>query len=285
MKETRPMYWSIRRELWENRSVLIAPLVVAVFVMFGFMISTIGMAARRRVTMTLPPAQQCQTIMRPYDVAAMVFFMTAMIIAFFYCVDALQSERRDRSILFWKSLPVSDRTTVLSKASIPLAVLPAYAFIVTIATQLSMLIWSTLVLLPSGQAGTTWTRYNFLEQSVILLYSQVAMALWVAPIYGWLLLVSAWARRAAILWALLPAFAVGALEKIAFNTTYFVAMLKYRFMGGMRSAFELKASQIDSISQLTPGRFLVTPGLWVGLLFAAAFLALAIRIRRYREPN
>jgi len=284
MKETRPMYWSIRRELWENRSVLIAPLAVAVFVMFGFMISTIGMAARRRVTMTLPPAQQCKTIAQPYDVAAMVLIMTAIVIAFFYCLDALQSERRDRSILFWKSLPVSDKTTVLSKASMPLVVL-AYAFIVTIATQISMLIWSTLVLLPSGQGATTWTRYNLFEQSFILLYGLVALALWHAPIYGWLLLVSAWARRAAILWAFLPAFAVGALEKIAFNTTYFGTMLKYRFMGHLKSAFEFKGDRLDSISQLTPGRFLLTPGLWVGLLFAAAFLALAIRIRRYREPN
>ena len=58
----------------------------------------------------------------------------------FYCLDALYGERRDRSILFWKSLPVSDLTTVLSKASIPIVVLPLLTFAVTVATQLIMLL-------------------------------------------------------------------------------------------------------------------------------------------------
>ena len=80
----------------------------------------------------------------------------------FYCLDALHGERRDRSILFWKSLPVSDLTTVLSKASIPLVVLPLLTFAITVATQWLMLLLSSAVLLVSGQSvATLWTQLSF----------------------------------------------------------------------------------------------------------------------------
>ena len=286
MSETRPMYWSVRRELWENRSIYLAPLAVAVVFLFGFSISTIGMPQRRRAVLMLDPAQQRAAIAKPYDAAAIALIMTALIVGAFYCLDALHGERRDRSILFWKSLPVSDLTTVLSKASIPLVVLPLSIFAIVITTQVLMLLWSSAVLLPSGLSATTWIRFNLLEQSLILLYGLIALALWHAPIYGWLLLISGWARRATFLWAALPLLAIGVLEKIAFNSSHFANLLKYRFMGHVTRAFAVKGGvvTIDSLAQLTPGRFLTTPGLWVGLVFAAIFLAAAMRLRRNREP-
>jgi ABC-2 type transport system permease protein len=279
------MYWAVRRELWENRSLYIAPLVVAAVILFGFLISTIGMPERRRAVLTLHPATQRAAIEKPYDIAAIVLILTAFIIAVFYCLDALHGERRDRSILFWKSLPVSDLTTVLSKASIPLVVQPLLIFAIIVTTQFIMLLWSSVVLLPSGLAATTWTRFNLFPQSLILLYGLITFALWQAPTYGWLLLVSAWARRATVLWAVLPLFAVGVLEKIAFNTSHFASLLQYRLMGHVARAFTIKANgKIDSLAQLTPGKFLITPGLWIGLAFAATFLAAAVRLRRNREP-
>jgi len=284
VSETRPVYWSVRRELWENRSIYIAPLAVAVFVQFGFMISTIGMPGRRRAVLMLDPAQQRATIGMPYDVAATMLIVTAMIVGAFYCLDALHGERRDRSILFWKSLPVSDLITVLSKAIVPLVVLPLFIFAIIVMTQFIMLLWSSVVLLPSGLAATTWTRFNLLQQSLILLYGLIALALWHAPLYGWLLLISSWTRRATFLWAVLPFLAIGVLEKIAFNSSHFASLLKYRFMGHLAEAFVFDARGVHSLTQLTPGKFLSTPGLWLGLAFAAAFLAATVRLRRYREP-
>ena len=283
--ETRPMYWSVWRELWENRALYFAPLLVSAVELFGFAISTIGMPQRRRAVLLLDPDQQRAAVARPYDLVAVMLVATALIVGVFYCLDALYGERRDRSVLFWKSLPVSDLTTVLSKASVPLMILPAIIFAVIVATQLVMLFWSSVILLPSGLSATTWSRYNLFEHSLLQLYSFVVLSLWHAPIYGWLLLISAWARRAAFLWAALPLLAIGVLEKIAFNTTYFVAFLKYRFIGHVATAFTLKANgRLDSFSQLTPGNFFSTPGLWIGLLFTAVFLAAAVRLRRYREP-
>src|SRR5438552_3650896 len=144
---TRPFYWSVRRELWENRSLYIVPLIVAVVQVFGFAISTIGLADRRRGVLLLDPAHQRAAIEQPYDLAAMMMIFIVFIVGVFYCLDALYGERRDRSILFWKSLPVSDLTTVLSKVTIPLVVLPLIAFGIVVCVQVIMLLETSANLL------------------------------------------------------------------------------------------------------------------------------------------
>jgi len=286
---TRPMYWSVWRELWENRSIYIAPLIVAAVQVFGFAISTIGLAGRRRAVLLFDdPAKQRAAIEMPYDVAAMMMLFTVFIVGVFYCLDALHGERRDRSILFWKSLPVSDLTSVLSKAIIPLAVLPVIAFALTVCVQLIMLLMSSVNLTIHGMSpATTWAHFPVVQNWIVLLYGLIAIALWHAPIYGWLLLVSGWARRATFLWAVLPLIVIQIFEKITFGTSYFGSILKHRLMGFAPHAFGFHGQghpTIDSLSQLTPGRYLSSPGLWLGLLFAAAFLAAAVRLRRYRGP-
>ena len=279
----RPFYWSVWRELWENRSIYIAPSIVAAIILFGSFVGSFHLPGRRRNAMLLDPAHRRAAIEMPYDIAAMMLIFTAFLVGVFYCLDALHGERRDRSILFWKSLPVSDRTTVLSKATIPLAVLPLGTFAVIVVTQFIMMLISTAALLPSGLASTTWVNFNLLQQSLILLYGLVAIALWHAPIYGWALLVSGWARRATFLWAVLPLLAIGFFEKITFNTSHFGSMLKDRLLGFAPEAFAFNAHTVGSVS-LTPGRYLSTPGLWIGLAFAAAFFVVAVRLRRYRGP-
>jgi ABC-2 type transport system permease protein len=277
---TRPMYWSIRRELWENRSIYIAPLTAAAVVLLGFLIATIG-----RAMATRDLAQRQAVLEEPYTFAMGLIMATTFIVGIFYCLEALHGERRDRSILFWKSLPVSDFTTVLSKASIPLVVLPLLTIAIVIATQWIMLLLSTLVLLGSGLSAATLWRQVTLSQVMLIYHLVTVHVLWHAPIYAWLLLVSAWARRMAFLWAALPLLAIGVLEKIAFNTTHFAAMLGHRLSGP--EAFNLDApgsSQMHSMSHLDLGSFLSTPGLWIGLLLAAIFLAGAIRLRRDRGP-
>src|SRR5947207_835861 len=285
---TRPLYWSARRELWENRSIYIAPLIVAAVVLFGFLVSTIGMPERRQGVLLLDPAHQRAAIGMPYDVAAMMLIFTAFIVGVFYCLDALHGERRDRSILFWKSLPVSDFTTVHSKATIPLVVLPAISFAIVVCVQVIMLLETSVVLIFHGMSpATTWAHFPVFQNWLVLLYGLAAIALWHAPIYGWLLLVSGWARRAIFLWAVLPIIAIQIFEKITFNTSYFGSLVKNRLMGFAPDAFEFHGRDhptIDSLAQLTPGRYLSSPGLWIGLVVAAAFIAAAVRLRRYREP-
>jgi len=289
MSPTRPLYWSVRRELWENRSIYIAPLIVAGVQVFALAISTIGLAERRRAVLLLAdPAKQRAAIEQPYDMAAMMMIFTAFIVGIFYCLDALHGERRDRSILFWKSLPVSDLTTVLSKASIPLVVLPLLAFSITVCVQVIMLLMSSVNLAMHGVSpATTWAHFPVFQNWLVLLYGLVALALWHAPIYGWLLLVSGWSRRATFLWAVLPFIVIQIFEKITFGTSYFAKLLQHRLMGFAPHAFGFHGGDhptIDSLAQLTPGTYLSSAGLWIGLVFAAGFLIAAIRLRRYRGP-
>src|SRR6202521_2469931 len=285
---TRPFYWSVRRELWENRSIYIAPLIVAAVQIFGFAISTIGLAERRRAVLLLDPAQQRAGIEMPYDLAAMMMLFTVFIVGVFYCLDALHGERRDRSILFWKSLPVSDLTTVLSKAIIPLAVLPVIAFALTVCVQLIMVLMTSANLLIHGVSpATTFAHFPVVQNWLVMLYGLIAIALWHAPIYGWLLLVSGWARRATFLWAVLPLIVIQIFEKITFGTSYFGSFVRHRLMGFAPHAFGFHGQShptIDSLSQLTPERYLSSAGLWIGLLVAAAFVFAAVRLRRYRGP-
>ncbi len=288
MPATRPMYWSVRREVWENRSIYVVPLIVAAVQVIGFAISTIGLADRRRAVLLLDPAHQRAAIEQPYDLAAMMMIFIVFIVGVFYCLDALHGEHRDRSILFWKSLPVSDLTTVLSKVTIPLVVLPLVSFAITVCVQLIMLLETSVVLIFHGMSpATTWANVPFFQSWLVLLYGLVALALWHAPIYGWLLLVSGWARRATFLWAVLPLLAIGIFERITFGTSYFGAFVKHRLFGFAPDAFDFQGRghpTISSLAQLTPGRYLSSPNLWIGLLFAAAFLAAAVRLRRYRGP-
>jgi len=278
---TRPFYWSVWRELWENRSIYVAPSIVAAIILFGSFVASFHLPERRHNALLLDPARQRAAIELPYDIVAMMLIFTAFIVGVFYCLDALHGERRDRSILFWKSLPVSDLTTVLSKATVPLVVLPLVSFAIIVVTQFIMLLISTAVLLPRGLAATTWANFNLFHQSLLLLYGLVAIALWHAPIYGWALLVSGWVRRATFLWAVLPLLAISFFEKITFNTSHFASMLKERVIGFAPEAFAFHA---HAVPQLTPGRYLSSPGLWIGLVFAAAFVAAAVRLRRYRGP-
>jgi ABC-2 type transport system permease protein len=285
---TRPFYWSVRRELWENRSIYIAPLIVAAVQVFGFAISTIGLADRRRAVLLLDPAHQRAAIEQPYDLAAMMMIFIVFIVGVFYCLDALHGERRDRSILFWKSLPVSDLTTVLSKVTIPLVVLPLISFAITVCVQSIMLLETSIVLIFHGMSpATTWANVPVFQNCLVLLYGLVAIALWHSPIYGWLLLVSGWARRATFLWAVLPLLAIGIFERVTLGTSHFGSLVMKRLMGFAPSAFDFNPHHsiaIDSLTQLTPGRYLSTPALWIGLVLAAAFLAVAVRLRRYRGP-
>src|SRR5713226_6134266 len=223
---TRRMYWCVRRELWEYRSIYIAPLAAAAVFLFGFLIG-----------LTLSPAHRHEPLDMPYELAAALIMGTAFLVGIFYSLDALYGERRDRSILFWKSLPVSDLTTVLSKAAIPLVVLPLIGFALSVATQLILLLWSTVVLIGSGMSpAPLWAELRLLEMPVTEVYGIGVFTLWHAPMYGWLLLVSGWARRTPVLWAMLPMVVVSVVERITFNTSHFSSLMRYRFMGSMTAA-------------------------------------------------
>jgi ABC-2 type transport system permease protein len=283
---TRPMYWSVRRELWENRSIFIAPAAVAGLTAAGFLISLFQLPAKMRAASALGPVEQHKIFAQPYSLAAGLMMLTTLVVGIFYCLDALYGECRDRSILFWKSMPLSDLETILSKMITPVVILPLVTFAAAIATQSIMLLVSSAVLLATGASiATLWTHASLFQTWPMLLYHLLTVhGLWYAPIYGWLLMVSVWARRAPVLWATLPLLAVGVVEKIAFNSSHFGAMLINRMLGGPGDDFMAGSLSMHPLTHFAPGHFLISPGLWIGLLFAAIFLAVAVRLRRHRGP-
>src|SRR5205809_7225115 len=129
----QPFYWSVRRELWENRSIYVAPIIVAIVVLFGFLVSTIGLPERRREVLLLDPAKARAAIEAPYDMAAIMLILTAFIVGVFYCLHPLYGQRRARSILLRTPLPVSDPPTSLPNATLPLPALPPVPFAPPIA--------------------------------------------------------------------------------------------------------------------------------------------------------
>ena len=281
------MYWSVRRELWENRAIYVAPVAVACVFLFGFSISIFHLVIEMHATPWLDVMQQRELFGQPYEFAEDLIMAATLIVGLFYSVDALYGERRDRSILFWKSAPVSDLTTVLSKAVIPIVILPLLAFAITVLTQWAMLMISSAVLLGSGQnVAFLWSRVGISHRWPMLLFHFLCIhGLWQSPIYAWLLLISGWARRVPILWAALPPLTIGIVERVAFNTTYFGSFIGRRFTGGSEgTAIMARSRAMDTTMLIGPLHFLINPGLWMGLAFTAAFLAAAVRVRRYRGP-
>jgi len=232
------------------------------------------------------------------------FLLPMLVIVSFYLLDCLIAERRDRSILFFKSLPVSDLTTVLSKVVTALLVAPGLAVAALIATQLGVLLLASIAL-AAGDGGIAplWDPLRLLSVWVFGVYTVLALGLWYAPFLTFLLAVSAWARRAPLLWASSP-LALMIVEVVLTGRSRLAALVaaylngfwttaylhEFRIAIGEDEANELlQQSQIGSGTRMwdwmNPIGLLTSPALWVGLLVAAGFVAGAVYIRRYRDDS
>jgi ABC-2 type transport system permease protein len=284
----RTWSWLVRRELWEHRSIYRVPLVIAGLALLAFLLGSARIASMPAPFAGMEAAEAAALLARPYAFVALSVLTSALLVAVFYSLGALHGERRDRSILFWKSLPVSDLATVLSKASIPLAVLPAIAFVLLVALQWTMLCVSSAVLLLHHQPiEPLWDRVPVFDMMLRTAYGLIAFALWLAPVHAWLLLASAWAQRMTMLWAVLPWMALSFFEHIAFETSYVGAFVRHRLGGFVREAFDVGLPwhlPFGAELQPAPLRFLSSPGLWGGLVFAAACLYGAAWVRRRSGP-
>jgi ABC-2 type transport system permease protein len=291
-------WFSVRRELWEHRSLYIAPLVIAVLFLLAYTVGEMhGGLHNVGITVGSGQAQVGGGPMRgahgahfvgPYTFASYVLMGIFMILSIFYSLDTLYSERRDRSILFWKSLPVSDSITVLAKASIPLILLPLFIFVLTVVTQWVMLLIDSASTLAHGESiAALWSNVHLFQMAGMLFFHLLAVhGLEMAPLYCWLLLVSAWARRAPLLWAALTPLSIILAEKIAFNTHYFSSLLKFLVGSGMDTVPFTEGGDMNmaTLHAADVGQFFLNPGLWCGLVVAALMLLATIRVRHSREP-
>lgn len=270
--------WSVRREIWENRSIYRVPIAVGLLIALATAINVMHMAPQWHMT-ELDPMAHDRNAESPFVFASLLLMFSTMVVSIFYSVDALYGERRDRSVLFWKSMPVSDTTTVLSKLVIPLLVLPLVTFAVTFVTQLLMLLFGVLRAGPAvmshlGLPALWWGE---------LVHMVVFHGLWWAPFWGWFLLASAWSRRAPLLTAVLPPLVIGFVEKIAFGTVHFANWVNFRFVGGMSGPPQSQMSAGMLIPK-TPWEFITDIHTWTGFAMCAVCLAAAVYFRRQRGP-
>lgn len=281
----RPLVWSLRRELWENPALWMAPLAVAALVFAGFFFAATGLgedvsrAARGdlRLAGTFP---------FPFAAAAGAMFLISAVVGVFYCLGALHGERRDRSLLFWKSMPVSDVQVVASKLAVPVLVQPAIILLLTAAAHLLMLGWGLAMLAMSGVEAGPWLGQLHLDAMWRALpYGLLAGTLWDLPLFAWLFLVSAWARRMTFVWAVAPWLGLALFEFITFRTQHVWRLIQSRLFGGFDHAFAKPAGgPAARLPDLDPVGFLSQPGLWGGLVFAAVALAACVWLRRRAEP-
>ena len=214
--------------------------------------------------------------------------IVGFVVRLFYSLGALHDERRDRSVLFWKSLPVSDVTTVFAKAVAMFVVLPIVLFAVMVIVQAVMLALSAIVIaVTGGDVGRLWTQVDlpFLWSSMAV--GSVYLTLWQAPAYAWILMVSGWARRTVFLWAAAPLAIDWLVESLAAHKPRVQTLLFQRFVGGADQAFTvhgLGKAPIAHMSDLEPARLFGDPQLLIGLIAAAAFIAIAVFLRRRADP-
>lgn len=283
----RLVQWSVRRELWENRFIYIVLLIVAAVFLVGFSTLAIRVPLLSIVGLVAHPERVLQG---PFDFASGVLMLAYVVITVIYCCGALHNERQDRSILFWKSLPVSDLATVLAKAIIPIIALPLITFAVIVCTQgLMALIGSAILLARGASPAGLWAQVPLLSMWLAMLYHLVTVhGLYYAPIYAWFMLVSGWARRAVFIWATLPVVAVLVIEKLVLDSAVFGHILLARLGGGPAALpFPPRGNMpmpMPAPTLANLGAFLASPGLWIGLAVCALFLAAAVRLRRYQGP-
>jgi ABC-2 type transport system permease protein len=289
---TRLYAWSIRRELWENRSIYLAPLAIGGVTLLGSMLSLSHL--HRGMTVLTTPGAPAKAVFNatmglfvPYSFSAAAIMLTGLLVSFFYCVGALYGERRDRSILFWKSLPVSDTVTVLAKATMPLVAVPLVSLLAVYAVQAITLAVSLVAVVAQGfDPSLYWSHAGLSTMWVMLPYGLIVLALWHAPLVGWLLMVSAWAKRTPILWVIVPPAALAVLELIAFGSHHVWDFILNRLWGGgvVWTAHLDGKHPVSRLDQVDFLRVFAWPDIWVGLVFAALFLAAAVWLRRRRDP-
>jgi ABC-2 type transport system permease protein len=233
-------------------------------------------------------------------------FIALAFVVFFYCLGALYDERKDRSVLFWKSLPISDSATVLSKLASAVVVAPLIATGAALATMFGfLLLLSGLVLAHGGNPiELLWGPASPLDVTLHFIAAIPVYAVWALPTVGWLLLCSAWARSKPFLWALMiPAFAgifvswFDLMHLFDLESTWFWKNIVARVLMGTVPGSWFTVAHLQNagaegpqaVSQLLDLQSMysvfATPQLWIGALAGALMILVAIRLRRWRDEG
>jgi ABC-2 type transport system permease protein len=299
----------IKRELWEHRAIYVTPLVIALIVSIMAVTGQVVLSAfDHEVSIAIIGASNLGATERAAAITVLLagvsslLVMAMWVLTVFYSLDALYAERKDRSILFWRSLPCTDAETVVSKLLTAAVVIPLITFVVVMLTHLIVLALASLWLGFQGADGwhLIWRAAPLPSNWTATLVFLLALPLWLSPFIGWFLFVSAFTRRSPLLVAFLPIVILPLLERSLIGTSLFFDALFVRtgslplFRG--LSTGEIFTYQGDDwsvgdrlpsglLSLLDLSRFFGSPSLWIGLLVCGLFTTAAIYVRRYRDDS
>jgi len=291
--------WLVRREIWEHKAIWVAPMIVLACLLLAVITGNVHLGPFGAMDAStpfgaLPAEKQTKLLLVVYLGLAFVVYLVMGVIVFFYALDSLYADRRDRSVLFWKSLPLSDAETVLSKFTIAVVVIPLVAVVGSLLAQLMVAGGGSVMLAMSGVPGATMWQHDATLGAVTAVFVACGTAmLWYAPLVAYLMLASAWAPKGPFLWAVLPPVALTVLEKVVLGTSHVGNFVAGRIKGplrllesGMQSNADgttLHLSQLDLVGGLKA--FYSSPELWLGLVAAGVLLAAAMWVRRYRDET
>ena len=320
----KTMKWLVRREFWEHKGMFFwAPIIAAGLIVLavvaaafkgstsmGDTIKVNGQVVTTQVN-GLPPeaVDTIGTMLSATYLAAAGPLMLLMTFAlFFYLLGAMYDERRDRSILFWKSLPVSDSETVVSKVASAMVLVPLLYLGVSIAMAILSLMIGSLALLSHGINifPVLFSQPSLYTGPLMVIGLLPVYILWALPTVGWLLMVSSWAKSKVFLWAVgvpLMLLAVLSMVTVAFGLTWdlewFGTNIVMRALASLVPGIWIGFAKIDGdvvmqAADQAPdftGLFTASWGtlaganVWIGAAAGIAMIAVAIRMRRYRDEG
>jgi ABC-2 type transport system permease protein len=300
----------VKREIWEHRSIWLTPAVIAIFVTLGTLMALmyageysqeldIALFGAQNITGEVGEAGRKAVLSGLFFGSSGLFLLALGILIIFYSLDSLYAERKDKSILFWRSLPVTDAETVVSKLITALLVIPAASIIAIIGTHLiNLIVTSIWVSMKGGDAGLLiWSSVPLMDNWLSLFIIVYAATIWMSPFVGWFLFVSAYTKRSPILMAFLPLVLIPMLEGIFLHTNEFARVVWGRLAlipihSGLNideffddENFELNDQMVSVLAQIDLGRFVTSPSVWAGVLVCGLLSFGAIYIRRFRDES
>lgn len=317
------MQWLLRREVWEHKGMMLwAPAVVALIILalvlggllmgHNVTFTMNGQAAHLRdhlvEHMLQPGAKQefASAASEMYVAIGTPLYLELGVLVFFYCLGALYDDRRDRSLLFWKSLPVSDSMTVLSKVAVALLVTPVITMLAATVLSLGiMLLVCTAAAFQGVQLfGTLLSTGEFYLAPLRMFGLLPVYMLWALPTVGWLLLVSSWARSKVFLWAVGIPLGAGVLAAwtnkifaLDWNIGWFTHNILARLLTGVAPGSWFMYVRPASLHEGSEGRLgaaelladswtsLSSPVMWAGAAAGLAMIAGAVWMRRWRDET
>ena len=282
----------IRREFWEHTALWMVPLIVAAaLALVTIFAKTIAVHVEDTDVQRFGEPARIVVLNMSQMLWVTVLYIAAAIVGAFVALDCLYAERKDRSILFWKSLPVSDGLTVLAKFLVIVAVAPLGIFLLAAAGHLVALgIWQLRAAGGAVPDVAVWNTLAWLRGELVILLCLILASLWYAPLVAASMLLSAWVKRSPLLWATLPLVLGCIFELIVFRTRYLWHFLQYR-SGGIwnvlthRDGYSVLNGPGKLLNDLNWAAAFTDVDLWLGVLAAAALLYAAARIRRYRDDT